>query len=678
MSEILAPVGGLEQLRAAVACGADAVYFGAKDFNARKNADNFDDLVFSDAVRYCHVRGVKVYATVNTLVFDDELNLLETAADQIAEAGVDGVIIQDLAVLDLFLHRYPGIERIASTQMAVHNVSGVKQLELMGFTTAVLARELSKNEIQEIVRATSLKTEVFVHGAHCMSVSGMCYVSSMLGGRSGNRGLCAQPCRLDWKSGDISNALSLKDMSLIDHLRELSDMGVDSFKIEGRMKRPEYVAAAVTACRKALRGEDYDEKTLRSVFSRSGFTDGYFSGRRDASMFGNRTKDDVIAASSVLKSIEQLYRNEQPRIVVDMMASVSPEEFVLILTDQDGNRAEVRKEGSEPALNKALEKEDLIRSLSKLGNTPFKTGKIDVSLTEGQFIGVSAINQIRREAVEKLSSLRGNREVLTVPYRFETCSEKTKPFAEKTERWARVCSTEQYRVCGSFDCVIISVDVAEEIPAEQLQMGRTILELPAVLFPEDEEKMFKRISCLREKGIRRLFVNNLYGLKYAHDSNMIPEGGYGLNVVNSLAAKQYGIIGLNSLCVSFELSADRIRKLFSDVPVGMIVYGRVPLMHFRNCPVRASVGCAVCGAKGKLTDRFGISFPVECYDKKYSVLLNSVPICLSDQRIPPADYTLFWFTRETPSQITSITDLFEKHRKPDFPRTLGLYFREVQ
>ena len=245
MAEILAPVGGKEQLLAAVRCGANAVYLGAKGFNARRNAQNFTDKEFEEAVRYCHIRNVKVYATINTLVFDSEMTELEEVARLIAESGVDGVIIQDLAVLELFKNRYPSIERIASTQMAIHNLAGAQLAQRMGFDTVVLARELSFDEIKKIVDNVQIKTEVFVHGAHCMSVSGMCYVSAMLGGRSGNRGLCAQPCRLNWRSGSKEYALSLKDMSLLPYLSKLAEIGVDSFKIEGRMKRAEYVAAAV-------------------------------------------------------------------------------------------------------------------------------------------------------------------------------------------------------------------------------------------------------------------------------------------------------------------------------------------------------------------------------------------------------------------------------------------------
>ena len=321
---ILAPAGGFAAVTAAVRCGADAVYLGAKHFNARRNAENFDDATLSETVRFCHERSAKVFVTVNTLVTDGEMDMLREEADQIAASGADAVILQDAAVMRLFRDRYPELPRHASTQTAVHNSDGAKYLEDLGCETIVLARELTLSEMEKICsRLTTATGEAFVHGAHCMSVSGACYLSAMLGGRSGNRGLCAQPCRLDWHCGAGDNVLSLKDMSLLHHAREMADAGVATFKIEGRMKRPEYVAATVTACRAALDGKSYDEDTLRAVFSRSGFTDGYLTGKRDKSMFGYRTKDDVQSAEKVLHSLSALYEKETPRVGVTMHFSLS-------------------------------------------------------------------------------------------------------------------------------------------------------------------------------------------------------------------------------------------------------------------------------------------------------------------------------------------------------------------
>ena len=317
--EILAPVGAKEQLYAAVRCGANAVYLGAGDFNARRNAENFTNDDLSEAIKYCHLRNVKVYVTLNTLIFDKEISDLYDCVKSIAKSGADAVIIQDFAVLKVVKDICPEMPIHASTQMAVHNVSGAEFLEKLGFSRIVLARELSLTEIKMIREKVSTELEVFVHGAHCMSASGNCYLSAMLGERSGNRGLCAQGCRLNWQNAHGREyALSLKDMSYLDSINELQKIGIESFKIEGRMKRPEYVAAAVTSLRKAMNGEFYDKNTLRSVFSRSGFTDGYLKGERNVSMFGFRNKEDVTSAQPILKDLETLYKNDIRPNKVDM------------------------------------------------------------------------------------------------------------------------------------------------------------------------------------------------------------------------------------------------------------------------------------------------------------------------------------------------------------------------
>ena len=310
--EILAPVGGSEQLIAAVKAGADAVYLGTENFNARRNAHNFNNL--SSSVEYCHNNGTKVYVTLNTVIKNREIGAFVKTVKEIADAGADGVIVQDLGGIELIKSVCPNLPLHASTQMTVHNLSGVKMLEELGFSRAVLARELSFKEIKYICENTDMEIEVFVHGALCVCVSGQCYLSSVLGARSGNRGLCAQPCRLDFNNGERGYALSLKDMSLYEHINKLTSCGVNSLKIEGRMKRPEYVYKAVTECRKALNGDIPDMKMLKDVFSRSGFTDGYFTGNIGPDMFGRRTDEDVASMSRVLSDIDkQMQSSNYPK-----------------------------------------------------------------------------------------------------------------------------------------------------------------------------------------------------------------------------------------------------------------------------------------------------------------------------------------------------------------------------
>ena len=367
--QIMAPAGGLEQLVAAVRCGADAVYLGGKGFNARRNAANFGEIDLKNAVSYCHERGCKVFVTVNTLVFDSEKYELEREADNIAASGADAVIIQDMATLRLFINKYPTLERYASTQTAVHNLAGARFLQDCGFDSVVLARELSAEEMAKICAGISVKAEAFVHGAHCMSLSGACYMSAMLGTRSGNRGLCAQPCRLDWRCNGSPYALSLKDMSLLDRIQDMQKAGVDTFKIEGRMKRPEYVAAAVTACKNALEGKPYDMQTLKAVFSRSGFTDGYITGKLGRDMFGYRTKDDVTGAEGVFSQLNQLYKNENPLVPIDMSFKLTTQGGTFTVTDRE-HTVNIDVPAPEAAINRPLDEENAKKNLQKCGGTP--------------------------------------------------------------------------------------------------------------------------------------------------------------------------------------------------------------------------------------------------------------------------------------------------------------------
>ena len=309
-TEILAPAGGQEQLIAAVRCGADAVYLGTQKFNARNNAANFSAEELNDAVTYCHERNVSVYVTMNTLVTDNELGDVIEEIKMIAESGADAVIIQDIGVAALWKKYCPSRKLHASTQMTIHNLSGAQEAERLGFSRIVLARELSFEEIKTIAENISAEIEVFVHGALCMSVSGTCLLSSMIGSRSGNRGRCAQPCRLNFNVNSREHALSLKDLSLAENIKDLEKAGVKSFKIEGRMKRPEYVAAAVTAVRNAREGKDVDMESLRAVFSRSGFTKGYFEGKRTLEMFGYRRHEDVTEMTGIIKEMTALYKDE--------------------------------------------------------------------------------------------------------------------------------------------------------------------------------------------------------------------------------------------------------------------------------------------------------------------------------------------------------------------------------
>ena len=675
MPEILAPAGGMEQLVAAVRSGANAVYLGVQDFNARRNAANFDNETLPRAVSYCHARNVRVYVTVNIAVLDSEFGMLERSADMIAASGADAVIIQDLSVLRLFREKYPSIKRYASTQTAVHNVDGALFLRDAGFDSVVLARELTLDEMRAICSACGIKTEAFIHGAHCMSLSGACYLSSMIGGRSGNRGLCAQPCRLDWRCGSCDHVLSLKDMSLISHIKEMADAGVDSFKIEGRMKRPEYVSAAVTACKNALLGQEYDIDTLRAVFSRSGFTDGYLTGKRDASMFGYRTREDVTDASSVLGTIASGYRNESPLVPVGMDIVIDESRSELSVTD--GIRT-VSAAGPVPqaARTKATDAETVRNSLSKTGGTPFYAENIDTRITDGLFLPASELNSMRRNALDKLLDVRS----AVVPHEAHPFSfPGYVPYSsgkEMPELWGRFYDPGTIPGGCSLDRIIVPADkVTPDLIAGFGE--RLTVQLPTALFPQDEPAMRERIISLKQAGAGSVWADNIYGIKLGNDLGMDVYGGFGLNITNSSAVSAMKELGLSALTVSFEISMKQVAGLGGDIPRGIVTYGNLPLMHYRNCPVRASIGCAACRERGSLTDRKDISFPVECCEKKFSTLLNSVPLHIAERDLRGLDFSLLWFTRETVADVREIISDFRSGKKTSRPRTSGLYYREL-
>ncbi len=674
-AEILAPAGAMEQVRAAVRCGADAVYLGARGFNARRNAENFGDGALAEAVAYCHARNARVYVTVNTLVMDSERRALEETAEEVAASGADAVIIQDLAVLELFRERYPTLERYSSTQTAVHNVDGALFLQEQGFQSVLIARELTLEEMARICESVDIKTEVFVHGAHCMSVSGMCYLSAVLGGRSGNRGLCAQPCRLDWRCGGRDYALSLKDMSLIAHLRDLEAAGIDSFKIEGRMKRPEYVAAAVAACRASLDGRPYDEESLRAVFSRSGFTDGYLTGRRDAAMFGSRTREDVVGADKVLGPLRSLYKNEMPRVQVDI--TFEAEEGGSRLTVSDGERSvSAAGEAPQQALSRPLDAESARRSLEKTGGTPFVLREFSARIAPGLMLSAAALNAMRRAALDALLAERSEPR----PHRRREGELPGLPAHAAPERpalWARFARADQIPTGERYERILLPAEAIG--PAERERYGDALAaELPAVLFPADEEAFAARLKALRELGVREVYAENCYGAVLGRRLGLTVRGGAGLNILNSRALAAYERLGLASATVSFELSFAKCRALAGTLPRGIVAYGRLPLMRWRNCPVRASLGCGRCGGAGELTDRLGVRFPVECGPgRRYSTLLNSVPLHIADRDLRGVDYLLLYFTRENAAECARVTEDYRLGRRAEGARTGGLYYREL-
>ena len=675
-AEILAPVGSTEQLLAAVRSKANAVYLGTKNFNARRNADNFDNFNLKEAVKYCHSYNVKVYVTLNTIVFDKELNSLYETVKEIAESQADAVIVQDFATVKAVKKICPTLPIHASTQMAVHNVSGVKSLEKLGFSRVVLARELSIKEIEKIVKSTTLETEVFVHGAHCMSVSGNCYISAFLGERSGNRGLCAQPCRLDWKIGNKNFALSLKDMSYIDHLKELENIGVTSLKIEGRMKRPEYVASSVTACKNALNNKEYNKELLKAVFSRSGFTDGYLMDKRNNDMFGYRSKDDVISATNdVFKELQNLYKTDTPVTPVNMTFTVTKESTILEMT-ANGVTVTAITDGGEVPIKNALSVEMAEKNLKKLGGTPYFLNDLKFNNPENLTLSLSTINALRRECVEKLDLELNScdREFFDVIPNIKGNNKKKTPTLR-----ARFSDFSQYSIDFS-QCEYLIFPIKEVLNhKEDLEeiKEKVVIELPDLIYPNSEDKVLKELQELKSLGFKNATSGNVGGIEIIKNVGLKAFGGHTLNISNSDAIEFYETQNVKDLTLSVELSAKSIDNISSNVKIGAYCYGNLPLMFFRNCPLKQKDGCCNCNGNRKITDRKNIEFPVICHDKMYSVLHNSVPLYIMDKINLNCDFLTMYFTNESKEECKEILSLCKNKQSAPFKKTAGLYLREV-
>ena len=684
--EILAPVGNKEMLRAAVFSGADAVYLGFSGFNARTSANNFNADTLKDAVAFCHARGVAVHVALNTTVYGGELPALEQAIRAVAASGADAVICQDLAVATLIGKIAPRLPRHGSTQMSVHSLQGALELKELGFTRVVLARELSMPEVEHITKHCGIETECFVHGALCMCVSGQCYMSAFLGGRSGNRGSCAGPCRLPFEANALPDGkpgrlhhLSLKDNSVIDKLDKLQALGVASAKIEGRLRTPEYVAAAVSACLAGREGRAYDRDLLKNAFSRSGFTSGYLDGKIDGTMFGVRSEADAEQTKKTLPMLRELYRRERSRVPVKMKLEIEEGGEKLTVTDADGSKAFAYGD-AEPQPARTDPTESLHRSLAKTGGTPFAVEDQDITVEmDGGpwFIPGSAVNELRREA---LDALLKKREVLrpwpTTEEHVPALPLRTLPsrrtLRARFENWEQVPE----RALDGIEYLILPIAQADRVPREW--RAKTLLELPRVMFGKLEEDTARRIAVTQDAGFAGYEVSNIAHLRLCRGLPM--SGSFGLNITNQLAAQFYADNGLGSMLILPEVKDSDISTIAPThngrpVPTGVLVYGHMPLMITRACPLQNIHDCAHCDKTGVLTDRKAKKFPVRC-GLGVRTIYNPVPIYMGDK--PGAltvDYGVAYFTLESREEAAKILEMIRTHAPFEGDFTRGLYFK---
>lgn len=665
--ELLAPAGGSEALTAALRCGADAVYVGAARFSARAHAENFSPDALKAAADLCHLYGAKLYLAVNTLLFDSELPALRTLAETMAEIGTDGVIVQDLGVAALLRKWVPTLPLHASTQLTIHTEAGLRLAREAGFCRAVLARELSGTQIAALCSAAhrmDMETEVFVHGAHCMSVSGQCWLSAAMGGRSANRGCCAQPCRLPFTADAAQNgyaALSMKDMSLVQHLRELAEMGVDSMKIEGRMKRPEYVAAAVSACRATLDGDEPDLDTLRAVFSRNGFTDGYYTGKR-RNMFGTRQKEDVLAANDVFQKLREQYRKPRKCAILDAHYILNTDEpSVLTVSDRDGNTVTVFGALPQIAANRPTDLSTLEKQFAKLGDTVYQAGTVTAEIADGLVLPASALNALRRDAVSAMDAQRIRKHHPQYSVQQTEIPRQTvrKPDALIRLR-LQIRQLAQLEKIGALsdklDALLLPLHLlADYHRAPLLPPERTYLVPPR--FVCDERKIVQMLENAYALGYRQLACGNIGDLMIGREIGFTLHGSMGIHLTNSAAAGELARLGISDALCSPE--AQRIPD--APFPVGVFAYGRLPLMLMRNCPVQAQMGCGRC--QHKLTDRKNAAVYVDCTryadSPDYAELFNAAPVWLADRMESlHADFVLLAMTDETPARVRTVLEAY--------------------
>ena len=693
MMELLSPAGGYDALVAAVQSGADAVYMGFGAFNARRSAKNFTDEDFASAVRYCHLRGVRVFLTLNTLVTDRELPQAAEALRNASRMGVDAVLVQDWGLLTLAREIVPDLPIHASTQMSLFTLGGANEAAALGMERVVLARELCRDDIAEICKGCGAEIEIFGHGALCMCYSGQCEMSAVLGQRSGNRGACAQPCRLPYGvNAPCRNGypLSLKDANLSACLQDMERIGVDCLKIEGRMKRPEYVAVVTGIYRRLL-----DERrqptaaegaALEQAFSRSGFTDGYWRGKKGKAMFGTRPENAPEPKELFAKARAQ-YENgrENRKIPVILHLIVRRGEPVRLggscAIHGGVTIAMAQGDAPEEARNRAVTAEELRQRLSKTGGTVFTADSVEIELDEGLMVSASVINGLRREVLDELAARRED-----IPARRELPASPLPDAPETPQEMAFTVSVS--RACQVTAELLAEKPAIVYVPAEELDgleptglHGETELcaVLPRVFRTADEQPLREMLE--RHPEVTSVAIGNLGHLPIVRGLDRTLRGDFGLNVYNSRAVKFWRDKGLSSVTVSFELRWQQVRDLAKYADCEGIVYGRLPLMITENCVTKNNVGCAH-GAGSVLTDRTGAQFPVQCAYGCRCEIENGKVLVLADK--PEVfrcglRYGRLRFTTESPEACAAI---LRAHKAGDVTAgedaTRGLFYRGVE
>ena len=642
MIELLSPAGSPEAVIAAVQNGADAIYMGLGNFNARRGAKNFTDEEFERSMRYCRIRGCKVYVTLNTLVNDREITQAVESARLASELGADGIIIQDLGLAYAIRQALPDIPLHASTQMSIHNLAGVEAAAEMGMTRAVLARELSLEQIKFITQHASIETEVFVHGALCFCQSGQCYMSALIGRRSGNRGMCAQPCRMQYSLGGRMDdyPMSLKDNCLVDRLRELEDAGVACLKIEGRMKRPEYTAIVTKIYSKALKEQRQpsaeEMETLEKAFSRQGFTQGYFNGDKK-DMFGRREEPDKDTEKLFTLARKGYSEGELRRVPVHFYTVAEKGMPVkAIAFDDDGNRAAAMGGVPEKARGQGLTATYITEQMFKTGGTPYNCVENRAQTDPGLYLPASEINDLRRRLVSELSEQRAKPPIRRVGKLPEKPKGKL-PTGDPAMIFQVLTEEQLSPELAALKPKYLYVPLT--LMTEKLDLLRPFAEqgtipvavLPRVIADNEAAAVYDMLSRMFDQGVNEALVGNLGHAMLAKKAGMKLRGDFGLNTFNSLSMEVIRQAGFISATASFELRLSQIRDMIKPLDTELIIYGRIPLMVSDQCIIRHSAGRCNCQTPGQMADRMGSVFPVVKEFGCRNVIYNAHKLYLADK-----------------------------------------------
>ena len=696
MLEILSPAGSPEGVVAAVQNGADAIYLGFGDFNARKNAKNFSIEEFGQALEYCRIRSVKTYLTMNTLATDRELPFITERAKEACRFGVDAIIVQDLGVMRALRQAVPEVPLHASTQMSVHNLEGVKMAAAMGLKRVVVARELSRKKLVYICRNSPIEIEVFVHGALCMSYSGQCYMSAVIGRRSGNRGLCAQPCRQSYSSGghEADYPLSLKDNCLARYLADLDAIGVTSVKIEGRMKRPEYAAIATGIYSKVARSgkppTQEDLHALQNAFSRQGFTDGYYTDRRGPEMFGRREEDDR-PDSIIFSTTRKNYLNgEFQRVPVRFVGTISRGKRVkLAAIDDKKNTSVVYGPIPEPAFHRELSLAVLQTQLHKTGGTPFICVGVKGKVEPGLSLPVAAFNEMRRnlltEIIDQRKPVTERVEGEFVPVNFLPGHVEPPVLTISVMKLDQLSNAMEELCPNTVYIPVTELDFSSPLLQSFLENPtiNVVAALPRVIHDSERKMISDMLMRAVEFGITDALVGNIGHILFARAHGMVARGDFGLNVFNSETLSVLHDLGLKSATISFELRMAEIRDLSKSIDTELIVYGRLPLMITENCIIRKSTGVCRCESFFGLTDKQGAVFPVVPDFGCRNILLNSKKLYMADKRHATSAVGLWAerlnFTTENAHECVAVVKGYmglSSYEPTGYTR--GLYYRGVE